>query len=64
MIVGVPYALQSNWSAIVSLFTSHFFIDKAKDMAIKKYGEKMWLVYIDQALHFIVILIVWYSWRA
>jgi len=41
------------------LIFSHYVIDTWKCNELKK-GKKMWLVYVDQVLHLVSILIVWY----
>jgi hypothetical protein len=63
MIVGLPYIIvkQDVWSVflIAVLVVSHYFIDTLKNKWIGITGEDMWLVYIDQFLHLVVLVSVY-----
>jgi hypothetical protein len=60
MIVGLPYILlYKNYFPLLIFLISHFIIDGEKSIAIKRHGEIFWFLYVDQFLHFLMILGVW-----
>jgi hypothetical protein len=52
----------SFWPAALIIMTTHYFIDLAKVKFQKPDNRVFWFV-TDQALHLIVIFLVWYAWQ-
>jgi hypothetical protein len=64
LIVSLPYVFSRNILALLisifSLTISHYFIDSLKNTWMKAFGEEMWLVYIDQFLHLLMLVSIFF----
>jgi len=63
MFVGLPYVLlYNNYYPLIILLVSHSVIDDCKSRLIKLFGEKFWMLYVDQAFHLAFIVAIYIAY--